>query len=265
MIVTAQDQSPDLSFRERRSLAERRVSGEKRSNQDRRSWQERRSGKDRRMGARGRKAPHRRSGQDRRTIVGEGQTADRRVAIDARSGSDRRDREGRLAFLGVDSATEEALRDLQPLVAAHIDEILDDFYSHIMKNKELAALFGRDGPGHARVQQRRYWLEHLFAGVFDDAYMQRAAAVGRSYERMGLEPRWFVAAYCFILNRVIDLAVQIYGATPDRLNAVLQALTKAMFLDLDLGISSQFDAMKQSVGRRAGLSREELAALLEDD
>lgn len=265
MIVTAHEQSPDLSFRERRARGERRITGEKRSNEERRSWQERRSGKDRRMGARGRKAPHRRSGEDRRTVVGEGQTADRRIALDARSGADRRDREGRLAFLGIDDATADALRDLQPLVAAHIDAILDDFYAHLMKNKELAALFGKDGPGHARVQQRRYWLEHLFAGVFDDAYMQRAAAVGRSYERMGLEPRWFVAAYCFILNRVIDLAVEVHGKTPDRLNAVLQAVTKAMFLDLDLGLSSQVDAMKQSVGRRAGLSRDELAALLEGD
>lgn len=263
MIVTAHEPGDGYQFRERRSRDDRRVSAEKRSNQERRSWEERRSGNDRRLGVRAQKGLHRRSGEDRRSSAGRGQTADRRVSFEPRDGTERRNRAGRLAFLCIDASTGATLRDLQPLLASRIDEILDDFYAHLTTDDELAALFGDNGIDHARLMQRRHWLEYLFAGNFDDEYLQRAAAIGKNHERMGLEPRWYLAAYCFILNRIVDLVVQEYATHPDRMNEAIQAVTKALFVDMDMAVSSHIDSMKQSDQQRANLSREELATLLE--
>ncbi len=263
MIVTAHDPDDGYQFRERRAQDERRVSAEKRSNQERRSWEERRSGNDRRLGVRAQKGPHRRTDEDRRVAVGRGQTTDRRISFEPRSGMERRNRIGRLAFLGIDASTSKTLRDLQPLLASRIDEILDDFYAHLTTDDELAALFGDNGIDHARLLQRRHWLEYLFAGNFDDEYLQRAAAIGKNHERMGLEPRWYLAAYSFILSRIVDLVMKEFVSEPERMNEAIQAVTKALFVDMDMAVSSHIESMKQSGQQRGNLSREELATLLE--
>jgi hypothetical protein len=215
------------------------------------------------LGIRAQKGLHRRSGEDRRSTAGRGQTADRRISFEPRGGSERRNRIGRLTFLRIDASTGETLRDLQPLLASRIDEILDDFYAHLTTDDELAALFGDNGIDHARLIQRRHWLEYLFAGNFDDEYLQRAAAIGKNHERMGLQPRWYLAAYCFVLNRIVDLVVREYAGQPDRMNEAIQAVTKALFVDMDMAVSSHIDSMKQSGQQRGNLSREEVATLLE--
>jgi hypothetical protein len=49
-----------------------------------------------------------------------------------------------LRFPNIDAGTSSALRDHEELFESSIDDILDRFYAHILKEPEIAALFKDD-------------------------------------------------------------------------------------------------------------------------
>src|SRR3546814_15642092 len=67
--------------------------------------------------------------------------------------------------------------------------------------------------------------------------MQRARAIGEAHRRIGLEPRWYIGGYNLILNRLTDIAIREYRWRPQRLIGTLQAIQRALMLDMDLAIS----------------------------
>ena len=158
------------------------------------------------------------------------------------------DREGRLSFLLVDNDTRAALRDFRDILARHIDDVLDAFYAHVRRTPEVARLFGA-GTGasvdHARAMQRRHWLDNVFSGEFSDAYFAQVAKIGQIHEQVGLEPRWYIAAYAFTLNRMVALVLEAYRKKPQRAAEIIAAINKAVFLDMDVAISVYDETSKR--------------------
>ncbi len=159
------------------------------------------------------------------------------------------DLDERLTFLRFDDATRTALGTFKPILEKQIDGVLGRFYGHIDKFAKLARLFGARGTDHARNAQKAHWLNHVFTGKADPAYVKSATTIGSVHERIGLEPRWYIGGYAFVLEQLIDLAVENFRRDPKKLAAVLKATTKAALLDMDLAISVYIAAEKETARR----------------
>ncbi|MBC7953321.1 MAG: globin-coupled sensor protein [Rhodospirillaceae bacterium] len=148
------------------------------------------------------------------------------------------DRSGRLAFLQIDDEVCRTLREFRDVLAPKVDGLLEEFYKHVRNNAATAAKFGSpERIAHARAMQKKHWLESVFAGQFDDRYFANVTEIGKVHQRIGLEPRWYTAGYCFVLNKVLALAVETYRKKPEKLALVIAAVNKAAFLDMDLATS----------------------------
>ncbi|RAU21404.1 chemotaxis protein [Paramagnetospirillum kuznetsovii] len=148
------------------------------------------------------------------------------------------DRSGNIAFLQIDEETKRALREFREVLAKHIDRVLDTFYKHVASNPGTSKMFASpERLAHARAQQKRHWMESVFNGQFDDRYFAQVTEIGKVHQRIGLEPKWYTAGYCFVLNMVIAVAIEHYRKNPQRLAQVLAAVNKAAFLDMDLATS----------------------------
>ncbi|MEQ9143725.1 MAG: globin-coupled sensor protein [Parvibaculaceae bacterium] len=151
----------------------------------------------------------------------------------------------RIEFAGIGEEDSEALRTFAPVLEEHIDALLDAFYAHVTAVPQLKALF-RDA-AHVemgRAAQKRHWLDNIFTGRFDDQYVRSVTAVGQAHARIGLEPRWYIGAYCFVLTGLQRLAGETYADDRDQENRVTAAINKAVFLDMDLAISVYIDAAR---------------------
>ncbi len=146
------------------------------------------------------------------------------------------DREHRLRFARIDSETTATLRAFWPAVDRKMPEILERFYNHLFAVPQLAALIG-DRRTSLKQAQRTHW-ERLFHNNFDEAYMQGIHRIGLAHKNIGLEPRWYMAAYQVILNDLTDLAFATYRLTPWRIAPVVRAVNQAVVLDMELAISS---------------------------
>jgi len=156
------------------------------------------------------------------------------------------ERDVRLKVLGLDQASQEHLRDAWKIVEAALPAILDSFYRHIGAVPKLAAIIGRPGlVQHLKQTQNEHWRA-LFTSGFDETYLARAARIGEAHNRIGLEPRWYMAGYAFVLDRLAETLTQHHRRDWKRLGPQLRAVTKAVFLDMDLAISVYYESMRRA-------------------
>ncbi|MAM95203.1 globin-coupled sensor protein [Parvibaculum sp.] len=160
------------------------------------------------------------------------------------------DRDSRLRFMEVSEATETSLREFWKVLEPHLPHVMEDFYAHLVTVPELSKLLGSQTP-RLKQAQAAHWAR-LFAGTFDDTYMKSVHTIGLTHNRIGLEPRWYIGGYKFVLNRLVEIAVKKYRWSPGQLSDVLCAVNTAVCLDMDLAISAYQDAM---VEERAGRQR----------
>ena len=83
----------------------------------------------------------------------------------------------------------------------------------------------------------------MFAGRFDADYYQGVHAIGLMHHRIGLESRWYIGGYAYVLERLSDLAVRAHRFSPGKLQAVLAAVNAAIMLDMDIAISVYQEAL----------------------
>jgi methyl-accepting chemotaxis protein len=159
----------------------------------------------------------------------------------------------RLAFLNLDDAARSRLRRIAPEVATEVPAIADALYAHMQQFPPLVPLLG-DGARIAGLKrtQQAHWAS-LFEARFDEAYFAKSTGVGQMHNAIGLEPRWYIGAYCFVLERLITAllprrAARSHGAT-------IAAVLRAAFLDMDVAVSTY---MQDSA---AGRIRTEMLAL----
>jgi methyl-accepting chemotaxis protein len=159
----------------------------------------------------------------------------------ARGSDGGQDRETRMRFMRIDARTGELLREFWKVVEPVLPKLLDGFYQHITREPELARLVGSDSP-RLKTAQGSHWAR-LFNGRFDHEYMQGVRTIGLIHNKIGLEPRWYIGGYNFVLSQLADLAVRQYRWKPGHLSAVLAAVTTAVMLDMDIAISVYQEAM----------------------
>src|SRR5690606_15380176 len=81
-----------------------------------------------------------------------------------------------------------------------------------------------------------HWAK-LFSGRFDADYFESVRRIGSVHNRIGLEPRWYIGGYNYILARLAELVVRRHRFSARRQADVLKAVTTAVMLDMDVAIS----------------------------
>lgn len=159
---------------------------------------------------------------------------------------DRNDVERRVLFTRITEADSEALRTFRPVLERDLDGLLDEFYAHVTAVPELKALF-RDSQhmSYAKNAQKRHWLDRVFMGKFDKSYVESVSAIGEAHARIDLDPRWYIGAYCFVVNRLQRTAIELHRDDQAALDATMTAINKAVFLDMDFAISIYINAAKR--------------------
>jgi methyl-accepting chemotaxis protein len=151
------------------------------------------------------------------------------------------DRLSRMRFMRINEQTGHALREFWKVVEPALPEILEGFYAHVTAVPALATMIGNDIP-RLKNAQRTHWAR-LFNGRFDRDYMQGVRSIGLVHNKIGLEPRWYIGGYNFVLSQLVALAVAQYRWKPQRLAEVITAVDCAVMLDMDIAISVYQEAM----------------------
>jgi methyl-accepting chemotaxis protein len=147
----------------------------------------------------------------------------------------------RTRFMRITPASMAVLRNFWKIVEPALPGIFDGFYSHAASEPKLKAMLGEKIP-HLKQAQAAHW-RRLFAGQLDSAYYASIHAIGLVHQRIGLEPRWYIGGYAYVLDRLTELAVRAHRFSPARLQATLAAVNAHVMLDMDIAISVYQEAL----------------------
>ena len=151
--------------------------------------------------------------------------------------------EQRLRFLDIDQAVIENLRKAREILEPEFDRMLDAFYARISNEPQLKDLFPDDASmTRARAAQKNYWLKSLLAGEFTSDHFDRAELIGRAHARVGLTPSWYIGGYSKMLAQFIQHIMAQASEDGHDASPIVEALCKAILLDLDLVIHSYLEA-----------------------
>jgi methyl-accepting chemotaxis protein len=185
------------------------------------------------------------------------------------SDKDRIEADERLRFMGITDEVRETMRAAWPVIEPQLDGLLGDFYAHLMSQPHLAQMIGGDaGVERLRKAQYAHW-RHLLSGDFDAEYFERVRRIGVAHQRIGLEPRWYLSGYGFILSRLSQILLGRASRFSNRRNAaeMVDAVTRALFLDMDLAVTVYWDEVRaaaaQTTARHADAFEKDVVGLVE--
>ncbi|TYC50401.1 chemotaxis protein [Rhodobacterales bacterium] len=168
------------------------------------------------------------------------------------------DFQARLAFAEVDEKTISTLKKLWPIIKPALDDVLQDFYEHLKTSPKLSALVGEMQPQLVSAQ-KSHW-DKLFNSGFDQDYKASINRIGHVHCNIGLEPRWYIAGYKFVLSRLHALLIKKYRRSFQDLSMYLEAVTGAVMLDMDLAISTYEEKLLEERAAQAERLNEAIAA-----
>lgn len=158
----------------------------------------------------------------------------------------------RILFTEVDANTRSVIQEYMPALKAALPDILSEFYAHIGKWPDLAAMFkDQSRMEYARLAQQRHWM-HLFEAKFDEQYAASVRKIGLVHSRIGLEPTWYIGAYAFTLNRLYQHAAHYYQnrlaphKAQEKTARLMRALNQCVMIDMDMAISVYLEENKRT-------------------
>jgi len=166
----------------------------------------------------------------------------------------------RKTFVGLDSAAIKALQALRPWMETHVQEVVEAFYAHLLRFEQPRLLLA-DPQRLARVKaEQTNYLLSLTTGTFDMAYVAKRLAIGRTHQRLGVTPQWYLGAYSTYARILFPKILESYHDRPLTGIAAIKALIAVMHLDMQLGIDAYLEASEASLQDHTTSLEAEVAA-----
>ncbi|MDK2742887.1 MAG: protoglobin domain-containing protein [Nitrospira sp. BO4] len=168
--------------------------------------------------------------------------------------------EHRKQFLCLTKEEERTITALQPLVAEHVDELVAAFYRHLLTFPGTRKFLSDDLISTRLLDAQKRYLLSMVTGPFDETYEESRRQIGRVHARIGLTPGWYLGAYALYLSLLDPLILEQFQDQPEIYLATRIALTKIVFLDIQLAMEAYIDksaeAQEFATQQLAGLSHE---------
>jgi signal transduction histidine kinase len=170
------------------------------------------------------------------------------------------DWETRKRFLRFTREEEVALTTLQPIMAQHVDELVAAFYGHLLSFPDTRKFLTDELISTRLLEAQKRYLLSLVTGPYDRAYEEGRRRIGQVHARLGLTPEWYFGAYALYLSLLEPLVFEKFRNQPATYVAVRIALSKVMFLDIQLALEAYIEKSSEgqdsAVKRLAGFNRE---------
>ncbi|HHT9110672.1 MAG TPA: protoglobin domain-containing protein [Candidatus Brocadiaceae bacterium] len=167
------------------------------------------------------------------------------------SKEERQLRKDYLDFTGRDIAL---LRELNGLIHHHADDIIDQFYNHLLRFKETRAFLSDEETIKKVKRTQKEYLLMLTEGNYDENYFEHRLNVGRTHDRIDLHPNLYIGAYCLYHRLIYPLIIKTYKDQPDKITDYILVLDKIMNLDMQLAMETYIHSYHAALEEKVRLT-----------
>ena len=157
--------------------------------------------------------------------------------------------EQRKEFLGLDAAACASLRALSEVLSPTHRAAVDEFSAQLGLFDETAAVLGRSSSLSGLKRKQEQHFRSLTEGPYDWRYVTDRLQVGVTHQRVGLAPSLYTGSYAKYLGIRLPDVWDASGGDAERFLPTLDALLKAVFLDLTLVLEAYFGADRTALAQ----------------
>lgn len=148
----------------------------------------------------------------------------------------------RMELLDLDREALELLASHKLIIEEHIDCVVDEFYQKQTNIDEISLLIGdADSLRRLHLAQRKYVID-LFAGHYDDEYVNNRLRIGMVHKRIGVEPMLYLSAVRTLKDILVN-TLENCIKNKDELSATVDALDKLLYFDVTLVFDTYIDSL----------------------
>ena len=138
----------------------------------------------------------------------------------------------------------ELLMSLQPLAREYLEQFSQEFYDYLYGLPDTSAILNKSNRVHLR-QMHDGWFMSLFAGVYDNHYLNHLSRIGHAHVKAGLNVHFVNAAMNQVRHFLLNLIDANYNDQEYR-RSLREAVEKILDLNLDvMGSSYREEEMKK--------------------
>lgn len=152
------------------------------------------------------------------------------------------DIEARKIFLEISKEDADRAKELKPLAEDNWDEIITELYDHFSSHPTTLSFLQSDRHVDNLKKAQGKFFKGLLGGVYDDKYMAARLSVGRTHERIGLEPEWYIGAYAKYISIIMRHVFNHYDNDGERILPVFSSFLKLVFMDIGFAIDAYIEA-----------------------
>ncbi len=161
----------------------------------------------------------------------------------------------RKEYLGFEEADAKILSDLRPIISEHVDDICEQFYKRLLVFDEMDRIIGDIETLHRLKNYQRQYIISLFDGQYDEEYVHSRLRVGLVHRRIGLDPKFYMAAVFHLKQIFHDVLLGHVKSDYTVCSIWLLAVDKILNFDLALIIDTYISSLME----QAQHSRDKLA------
>ncbi|MEI6559836.1 MAG: globin-coupled sensor protein [Rhodospirillaceae bacterium] len=132
----------------------------------------------------------------------------------------------------LDGPARAALAGIWPRLAPEVDTILDEFYVFMGRFPENGPHFADRGKVDCLKLLQKEHLQVFFKAVFDSDFLNRVHTIGAAHARVSLPPRYLIAGYAFLIERMVRSVLQHNRRHPVEAAAQIGALIRGLMLEV---------------------------------
>jgi methyl-accepting chemotaxis protein len=149
----------------------------------------------------------------------------------------------RRRYLRIEEADMERLSAVRDVTTQQVKAVVERFYEHLLHNPETRAHFKTERHIHNVKRTQTLYFTELFEGKCDIDYLRDRLRVGRTHERIGLDPQWYIGAYCIYMNNLLPIVMRHFEGDLERGIETFQSLVKLICFDMSVAIDTYIEAM----------------------
>lgn len=161
-----------------------------------------------------------------------------------------------LAWFDITKADKDCVRDLASLSDQVADEIIDEFYTHILSFEDASKQFSDDSQiARVKAGQKRYF-NGLVSAEFNKEYVEDRRRIGQIHESVGVTPTLYIGAYAFYLHRMGQIVLQKMASDPAQAATLVLSLIKIAHFDMALALETYVTARERTIENQQQQLRE---------
>lgn len=153
-------------------------------------------------------------------------------------------------------------KELQPLVEENIDQLVENFYKSIGSSPVLVSIINNHSSMERLKGTLRTHLIEMFAGTVNNSFIEKRIKIAKMHVKIGLEQKWYIAAYQELLNTFIDIIDKRFQ-TPEDIILAIKAVTKLISLEQQLVLEAYDDEIAR-LKQMEEDTKNEVKALMDD-